>query len=435
MNRTVYNSLLAWKNSSDRKPLLLQGARQVGKTWLMSEFGKNEYKNVVSLNFEKKPEISAYFDKDISPAFIIKSLELHYDTKINPSDTLIIFDEVQESVRALASLKYFCEDAPQYHIIAAGSFLGVAQCGSFPVGKVDRVILYPLSFYEFLEAIGKGRYAEAIKRQDYALIRTTAGDYENLLKIYFLVGGMPKAVAAYAGSENLREVRSIQNDILADYKDDFSKHISPVNTPKVKVIWDSIPRHLSKEKKKFMYKELKTGARAYAYEDAMNWLFDTRLVYKVIRTQENKLPLSSHADEGTFKLFLLDIGLLGAKAGLDISALFEPDDKLFGIFNGAMTEQFVMQELKSTGMTPYYWGRDKGEAELDFVIQWRNEIVPVEVKSGFRKKSKSLDVYRSLYKPAHAVRASLNNFGVTNNLYSIPLYMIGSIESILEQTL
>jgi predicted AAA+ superfamily ATPase len=431
MKRTAYNSLLAWKNSPDRKPLLLQGARQVGKTWLMEEFGKNEFKNVVSLNFDKNHKWSAYFDKDISPNHIIKSLELHYDTTISPEDTLIIFDEVQESDRALNSLKYFYENAPQYHIIAAGSFLGVSQHGSFPVGKVDRIILYPLSFYEFLEGIGKERYAQTIKRQDFDLIRSAAIDYENLLKTYFLVGGMPKAVAAYAARENLREVRTIQNDILSDYMDDFSKHISPVNTPKVMMIWNSIPRHLAKEKKKFVYKELVTGARAYAYEDAMNWLFDTRLVYKVTRTEENMLPLASYANEGTFKLYMLDIGLLGAKAELDISALFEPNDKLFGIFNGAMTEQFVMQELRTTDFTPYYWGRDKGAAEVDFVIQWRNEIVPVEVKAGFRKKSKSLEVYRDLYNPAHAVRTTLNNFGIADNLYSIPLYMIGSIEDIL----
>ena len=431
MKRSAYKRLLAWKNSPDRKPLLLQGARQVGKTWLMEEFGRAEFKNTVFLNFDKKPELSAFFGNDISPGHIIKSLELHFDTIINPADTLIIFDEVQESERALASLKYFYEDAPLYHIIAAGSFLGVAHRGSFPVGKVDRIIIYPLSFYEFLQAIGKERYLEAIVKQDFDLIRIMAADYEKFLKTYFLVGGMPKAVAAYAQRENLREVRAVQNDILADYKDDFSKHISPVNTPKVKMIWDSIPRHLSKEKKKFVYKEIKQGARAYAYEDAMNWLFDTRLVYKVTRTQENKLPLASYADEGVFKLYLLDIGLLGAKAELDMSVLFEGDDKLLGIFNGAITEQFVMQELKTAGFTPYYWGRDKGEAELDFVVQWKNEVVPVEVKSGFRKKSKSLEVYRLLYKPARAVRSSLNNFGVADNLYSIPLYMIGSIENIL----
>jgi predicted AAA+ superfamily ATPase len=308
--------------------------------------------------------------------------------------------------------------------------------GSFPVGKVDRITLYPLSFYEFLEGIGKGRYAEAIRKQDFGLIRATAGDYESYLKKYFFVGGMPKAVAAYAARENLKEVRTIQNDILADYKDDFSKHISPVNTPKVEIIWNSIPRHLSKEKKKFVYKELKPGARAYAYEDAMNWLFDTRLVYKITRTEENKLPLASYADEGTFKLYMLDIGLFGAKSGLDTSVPV-PSDELYGIFNGAMAEQFVVQELKASGLSPYYWGRDKGAAELDFVLQWRNEIIPIEVKAGIRNKSKSLDVYRKLYQPAHSIRTSLKNFGISrtggsNGLYSIPLYLIASFPEILE---
>ena len=431
MRRIVYKALLAWKNSPDRKPLLLQGARQVGKTWLMEEFGKNEYNKVISINFEKTPALSAYFDTDIRPKNIIKNLELYFNTRINPAKTLIIFDEIQEAGRALNSLKYFCEDAPQYHIIAAGSFLGVATHGGFPVGKVDRLTLYPLSFYEFLEAIGKRRYVEAIEKHDFNLISTASADYEQLLKSYFFVGGMPKAVAAYAAREDLREVRAIQGDILADYKDDFSKHIFPLNTPKVEQIWNSLPRHLAKEKKKFVYKELAEGARAYAYEDAMNWLFATRLVYKVTRTEENKLPLASYANENVFKLYMLDIGLLGAQSGLDITVLLEHDDALFGMFNGAMTEQFVMQELINSGFTPFYWGRDRGEAEVDFVVQWRNEIVPVEVKSGIRTKSKSLEVYRNMYNPAHIVRSTLKNFGIAGNLFSVPLYMIASLGDIL----
>ncbi|MCL2192557.1 MAG: ATP-binding protein [Treponema sp.] len=377
MKRTLYGDLLAWKKSPDRKPLLLQGARQTGKTWLMEEFGRNEFKSVVALNFDRTPALSAYFNDDISPVHIIKILEQHFDVAINPTDTLVILDEIQESPRALNSLKYFCEEAPQYHIIAAGSFLGVATHGGFPVGKVDRLTLYPFSFLGFLNGIGKERYVDAILNQDFGLIRGTSGDYEKFLKTYFIVGGMPKAVAAYAARENMREVRGIQNDILADYRDDFSKHISPLNTPKVEMIWNSIPRHLSKEKKKFVYKELKEGARAYSYEDAMNWLFATRLVYKVARTAENKLPLASYADDRTFKLYMLDIGHFNAKSGLDISVMINPSDELFGIFNGAMTEQFVMQELIAAGHTPYYWGREKGEAEVDFVIQWRNELVPV----------------------------------------------------------
>lgn len=431
MKRAIYNDLLAWKNSPDRKPLLLQGARQTGKTWLMEEFGKNEFRHTVSLNFDKKPGLSAYFDNDLSPSRIIKNLEQHYDTVIGAEDTLIILDEIQESERALNSLKYFYEEAPQYHVIAAGSFLGVAAHGGFPVGKVDRLTLYPLSFFEFLNGTGKERYVEAIKNQDFDLIRASSGDYEQFLKTYFIVGGMPKAVTVYAARENLREVRTVQNDILADYRDDFSKHISPLNIPKVEMIWNSIPRHLSKEKKKFVYKELKDGARAYSYEDAMNWLFATRLVYKVARTEENKLPLESYADDRTFKLYMLDIGLFNAKSAVDITALVEPNNELFSIFNGAMTEQFVMQELKTAGFTPYYWGREKGEAEVDFVIQWRNGLVPVEVKSGIRKKSKSLDVFRELYHPAYTIRTTLKNFGKMDGLYSIPLYMIANFAELI----
>jgi len=431
MKRTLYRDLLAWKESPNRKPLLLQGARQTGKTWLMEEFGRNEFKNVVSLNFDRTPALSTHFNDDINPVHIIKTLEQHFDIVISPADTLIILDEIQESARALNSLKYFCEEAPQYHIIAAGSFLGVATHGGFPVGKVDRLTLYPFSFFEFLGGIGKERYVDAIRNQDFDLIHSTAVDYVKFLKTYFIVGGMPKAVAAYATRENMREARSIQNDILADYRDDFSKHISPLDTPKVEMIWNSIPRHLSKEKKKFVYKELKEGARAYSYEDAMSWLFATRLVYKVARTEENKLPLASYADDRTFKLYMLDIGLFNAKAGLDIGAFINPSDELFGIFNGAMTEQFVLQELIAAGHTPYYWGREKGEAEVDFVVQWRNELVPVEVKSGIRKKSKSLDVYRGLYHPKHAVRTTLRGFGVAEDLHSVPLYMIANFGELL----
>ena len=433
MKRSAYKDLLAWKASPERKPLLLQGARQVGKTWLMREFGKNEYRNVVYVNFDETRAASAYFDGDISPRHIISSLEAHSDSRISAADTLIIFDEVQESERALNSLKYFNENAPEYHIIAAGSFLGVATHGGFPVGKVDRIALYPMSFCEFLQGTGNGRYLEPLEKKDFALIRIMAKDYEKLLKTYFLAGGMPKAVAAYSARGDMREVRAIQKAILEDYKDDFSKHITAANVPKVEIIWNSIPVHLAKEKKKFVYKEIKTGARAYAYEDAMNWLFATRLVYKVPRLTGCSLPLASYADaHEAFKLYMLDVGLFAAKAELELTALYEGGNAVFGNFNGALTEQFVLQELKAAGFTPYYWGRDKGAAEVDFVVQWRNEVVPVEVKAGIRTKSKSLDVYRKLYSPAHAVCTALSNYGKNEGLYSVPLYMIGSMGELLE---
>jgi len=431
MERKIYAELLNWKISPDRKPLLLLGARQTGKTWLMEEFGKKEYENVISLNFDKQPDLNIYFENDISPLNIIFSLEQRYSADIIPEKTLIIMDEIQESHRALNSLKYFCEEAPEYHIIAAGSFMGVAAHGSFPVGKVDRLTLHPLSFLEFLEGTGKERYAQTIKNLNFELIRASSVDYENLLKTYYLVGGMPKAVAAFASNGDLREVRSIQNAILADYRDDFSKHISAINTPKVEMIWDSIPRHLSKEKKKFVYNELNPGARAYTYEDAMNWLFNTRLVYKVTRTQENKLPLSGFADEKNFKLYMLDCGLFCAKSEIDITVFFERNDELLSFFNGAITEQFVLQELVTAGFKPYYWGRERGEAEVDFIIQWRNEIVPVEVKSGYRKKSKSFEVYRQMYVPKISIRSTLKNYGKKEGLHSVPLYMIASIGEIL----
>jgi predicted AAA+ superfamily ATPase len=435
MKRTAYQALLRWKNAPDRRPLLLQGARQVGKTWLMKEFGAHEYRHTVYVNFEKDREISNYFDRDLSPARIVKSLESIFELPINPADTLIIFDEVQESERALNSLKYFCEDAPEYHVMAAGSFLGVAVHGGFPAGKVHRLTLYPLSFYEFAEAAGKERLVHALRTLDFDALPDLADAYKTLLKTYFYVGGMPKAAAVYIEREDIAEVRKIQNDILEDYTADFSKHISPVHSPKVKMIWDSIPIHLAREKKKFVYREIKTGARAHAFEDAMNWLFDTRLVYKVSKATVPQIPLARNFDRDAFKLYMLDVGLLAASADIHIKTLLDPQYEIFSEFNGALTEQYVLQELKASLSDPvFYWGREKGMAEVDFILQHEQEIIPVEVKSGIRSKSKSLRVYMDTYGPRRAVRVSLKNYGVSGGLYSVPLYLLGSLGEILRDT-
>ena len=390
--------------------------------------------NVLYLNFDEKPGLTRYFDQDLDPYRIIRTLCVVLDTDINPGGTLMIFDEIQESNRALNSLKYFYENAPQYHIAAAGSFLGVATHGGFPVGKVDRLTLYPMTLCEFLEAMGKGAFVNALKQRDFPLIDSLAADYENLLKIYFYVGGMPKVVNSYVTRGNTAEISALQNAILADYNADFSKHINPVNIPKVRMIWNSIPTHLAREKKKFIYKEMKPGARAYAFEDAMNWLFETRLVYKVSMTTDPALPLARNADRDAFKLYMLDIGLLGAKSGLDIKGLVEPGRNVFGEFKGALTEQFVCQELQTLEICPlFYWTREKGAAEVDFLLQFENEAVPIEVKANIHTKSKSLSVYIDQYHPAHAVRTSLKKYGIKNGQYSIPLYMIGSFADILRQ--
>jgi predicted AAA+ superfamily ATPase len=436
VKRIIYKALQNWKASPGRKPLILYGARQVGKTWLLNEFGKNEYKNVFYFIFDTEPEVHKYFENSIAPDRIIARLEDHFRKKIVQEDTLLIFDEIQECQRAKDSLKYFNEDAPQYHIAAAGSFLGIAH-GKFPVGQVDEITLRPLSFYEFLEATGKLILVEKIKNFDKSMMYDISITAEPKLKEYMYIGGMPEAVVAYIESGNFHEPRIVQEKILNNYKNDFTKHIKETDIPKVRMLWESIPLHLSKEKKKFIYKEIKIGARAAAYENALDWLVNTGLVHKVDRVNDAKLPLAAYADRDAFKLFMLDTGLLSAATGLDIKTFYESDPLVFKEFKGAITEQFVLQELKtvqtqSSGRLPIcYWGREEGKTEVDFVVQWQNGIVPVEVKSGIHKRSKSLEIYRELYNPARAVRTTMNNFGITDNLYSIPLYMISSFTEIL----
>lgn len=431
MRRIAYKELLEWKASPRRKPLILYGARQVGKTWLLKEFGKNEYNDTLYVNFDTDTEVHKYFLEGIAPSHIISGLETHFGKKIDPSGTLIIFDEIQESQRAKDSLKYFNEDAPQYNIAAAGSFLGIAH-GKFPVGQVDEIVLRPLSFYEFLEAADKSILLEKIKSFDKSMIKAVSAAAESKLKEYMYIGGMPEAVNAYIESGNLHETRKAQEQILGNYKNDFTKHIKGTDIPKVRMLWDSIPLHLSREKKKFMYKEIRTGARAAAYENALDWLVNTGLVYKVDRVNDAKLPLASYTDRGAFKIFMLDTGLLSAASGLDIRTFYEPNPLVFKEFKGAITEQFVLQELKTLqGLPVCYWGRDEGKSEVDFIVQWRNGIVPIEVKSGIHKKSKSLEIYRQIFKPERAVRTTLNNLGEDSGLFSVPLYMIASFRELL----
>ncbi|MDR1948032.1 MAG: ATP-binding protein [Spirochaetaceae bacterium] len=434
MRRHAFKSLVEWKNAPDRKPLLLQGARQTGKTWLMKEFGGREYGQTLYANFDSRRSLNRYFAEDLDTRRIIASLEAEFETKIRPADTLIIFDEVQECPGALGSLKYFNEEAPQYHIIAAGSLLGVAthEGNSFPVGKVARLQLTPLSFYEFLEALGQEQLLEGIYKKDFPLIRSLAGKYEELLKTYFYVGGMPGAVSAFLKRRDLGEVRNIQRDILRDYTADFSRHIKGVNIPKVKMIWDSIPQHLSREKKKFVYRELKQGGRASEFEDAMDWLIRTGLVYRISRSDMPGLPPAGFENSSFFKLYMLDVGLLAAKAELDIKTFFDSKPEVFRAFKGALTEQFVLQELKTQEHLPiYYWGRETGKAEVDFIFQYENEIIPLEVKADTHKRSLSLDVYMKEYAPKRAIRLSLTDYGVKDRLYSIPLYMTGSFPELI----
>jgi len=428
MKRFVYADLLKWKTSPERKPLILYGARQVGKTWLLKEFGKAEYKSVFYINFDTNREFHQYFGDNISPDVITKSLESHFREKIVPADTLLIFDEIQECQRAKDSLKYFNELTPEYNIAAAGSFLGIAG-GKFPVGQVDELTLYPLSFYEFLEAAGNEGLLDILRGPNAALLKNMHGLFTSKLKEYFYTGGMPEAVKAFIGTGDLNAVREKQEIILNNYKGDFSRHIKGVDIPKVRMLWDSIPIHLSKEKKKFVYKEIKTGGRASEFENAMDWLVNTGLVYRVAKTTGQKLPLAAYADRDSFKLYMLDVGLLSAKSGLDIKTFYEPNAETFREFKGALTEQYVMQELKTLGRLPiYYWSNATGKAEVDFIVQYGNDIIPIEVKSDVNKKSYSLNVYMEAYSPIKAIRTSLNHFGIHGGLYSLPLYMIGGIK-------
>jgi predicted AAA+ superfamily ATPase len=424
-------SLKRWKNSAGRKPLMVYGARQVGKTWLMQEFGRTEFKNVLYLNFDKNEKARRIFGENIDPFYIISLLENNFEIKIDPKNTLLIFDEIQESQRAKDSLKYFNEEAPEYHIVAAGSFLGVAT-GKFPVGQVNRLTIYPMSFYEFLEAIGHNQLLGTLQKLNPRMIAGLSGTASELLKSYFYVGGMPAAVQTYAKTRDMRKVREVQDFILDNYKGDFSKHIKGVDIPKVRMLWDSIPAHLAKEKKKFIYKEIKSGGRAAEFENAMDWLVNTGLVYKVMRTETAKIPLLSYQQRDIFKLFMLDVGLLCAHSKIDMKTFLQPDANIFDDFKGALTEQFVLQELKNLTTNPIlYWVNEKGHSEIDFVLQYNGEIVPIEAKSSENTRAKSLKIYMDMEKPAHAVRISLKNYGVRDNLYSVPLYMMGSFLDII----
>ncbi|MDR0447593.1 MAG: ATP-binding protein [Treponema sp.] len=441
MKRIAYYELLKWKNSPKRRPLVLYGARQVGKTWLLKAFGQTEYKSVLYLNFDSNRKLHHYFGEDISPGTIIASLENHFTRKISPADTLLIFDEIQECPRAKDALKYFNEDAPQYNIAAAGSFLGIAE-GKFPVGQIDKITLYPLSFYEFLAALGQDDLVDILQNCKIRLIKSMHDLLRGRLKEYFYTGGMPEAVKTYALGSSLQALREVQETILDNYKGDFSRHIKGVHIPKVRMLWDSIPIHLSKEKKKFIYREVKTGGRASEFENALDWLVNTGLVYRIAKSSEAKLPLAAYAEREAFKLYMLDVGLLSAKSALDIKSFYQSDHTVFKEFRGAITEQYVMQELKAQGIAPiFYWGSSTGKAEVDFIFQYGGGIVPIEVKSDINKKSYSLGVYRETYKPGKAIRTSLNHFGAgvgagggSGGLYSVPLYMLGSLKEVLAKT-
>ena len=429
MYRIAIEKLYKWKNNKRRKPLIIEGARQVGKTWLMKEFGKQAYADTVYINFDSNSRMANLFSADLDTDRLIMGLELYAGRKINPENTLLIFDEVQEVPRALASLKYFYENAPQYHIVCAGSLLGIAlhQGTSFPVGKVDFLKLYPLSFSEFLMATGNERFAELLKNKDYEMITSFKQTYIDALKHYYFIGGMPEAVQSFAESKDFNEVRAIQKRILAAYEQDFSKHAPNEIVPKIRMLWNSIPSQLARENKKFIYGLVREGGRAREYETAIMWLSDCGLVHKVSRVNAAGIPLKAYEDLKAFKLFIVDVGLLGCMTGLRQRTLLDGDD-LFVEFKGALTEQYVCQQLKTIeDLGVYYYTNDRGSCEIDFVVDTGEQIVPIEVKAETNLRAKSLKTYRERFEPELSVRTSMADYKKEDWLLNLPLYAIENI--------
>lgn len=432
MYRMAMENLLAWKQSRRRKPLIIEGARQVGKTWLMKEFGRQAYGDTVYINFDSNARMAELFASDLDTKRLILGLELYAGRKIDPENALLIFDEVQEVPRALAALKYFCEDAPQYHIVCAGSQLGIAlhRGTSFPVGKVDFLKLYPLSFQEFLMAIGKKQFSELLDQQDFSMITSFRETYADALKQYYFVGGMPEAVESFAENQDFNEVRQIQKRILAAYEQDFSKHAPNEVVPRLRMLWNSIPAQLAKENKKFIYGLVREGARAKDYETALLWLSDCGLVHRVSRVNAPGIPLRAYEDMKAFKLFVLDVGLLGCITGLHQRTLLD-GNALFVEFKGALTEQYVCQQLKTLAdLELCYYTNDRGSCEVDFVVDTGGRVMPLEVKAETNLRAKSLKTYREKFSPELAIRTSMADYRKEDGLVNLPLYAIGQIGSL-----
>ena len=432
MKRKIMNDLIKWKNSKNRKPLILKGARQVGKTYILKEFGNTYYKNIAYFNFDYDNGLYNLFENTKSPDRIIEQLSFANGTKIEKENTLIIFDEIQECPNALNSLKYFCEEEPEYHIACAGSLLGIRLSKtSFPVGKVDFLSLYPMTFSEFLEADGCGNLVEFMK---------SINNIENIpklfedkliekLKIYYIVGGMPEVVNSWVNEKDIERINYLQKSILDSYSSDFSKHTDASEANKISLIWNGIPSQLAKENKKFVYQTVATGARAREYESALNWLNDANLIYKCYDLTKCDFPLVAYNDLSAFKIYMNDIGLLRRMANLDSRIIIE-GNKLFEEFKGAFTENYVCQTLVSLYNNPLnYFTFDRNE--IDFVIQYKNEIIPIEVKSNKSTNNNSLTKYNNKYKNNECIRFSLNNLKKDGAIINVPLYFIEYIDNIL----
>ena len=432
MKRNAIKELYEWKENNDRKPLVILGARQVGKTWLMKEFGKEAYKKCAYVNFEDNDDLRGMFEHDFDIQRIIANLQWATDVTID-EDTLIILDEIQEAPRGITALKYFQEKAPQYHVIAAGSLLGIAmhKNDSFPVGKVDFMHLYPLSFYEFLNAIGEKKMVDLLQAKDWTMLTMVRAKFEERLRQYYFVGGMPAAVLAFVNDGDLNKVRTIQKSIIEAYERDFSKHAPAIEVPRIRMVWHSIPSQLSKENRKFIYGMIKEGARAKDFELAIEWLKDAGLIYKINRCKKAQLPLAAYEDFSAFKMFLSDIGLMGAMSNIPVQSLLN-GNMLFSDFKGALTEQFVLQQMKTNqSLSIYYWSADNSRGEIDFLVQQEEKVIPIEVKAEENLQAKSLRMFVERNPGLKGCRFSMSPYREQDWLVNYPLY---SVLTILGQT-
>lgn len=427
MERIAYQELLDWVNSKTRKPLILRGARQVGKTWIAKDFAKKHFgDNWVYVNFEEDDFLRKVFENDFNIDRILRTISLRTGKNIN-SDTLLIFDEIQEAKRGITSLKYFCENARTQPIISASSLLGISMHNgdSFPVGKVDFIDLEPLSFREFLMACGKHSWIDVLDNHDWELVKSIKDKFVEMLKTYYYVGGMPEVVQTYIDSNDMESVRKVQVNILNAYSSDFSKHAPDREVPRIKLVWESIIGQLSKENRRFVFNVLKDGARAKEFELSIEWLADAGLVRKVNRTKSGELPLNAFEDFGTFKLYTLDIGLLCAQARLNSSILAEGDN-MFSTFKGALTEQYVCQQLSKNVDLMYYWSADNSSGEIDFLVQKNGRIIPIEVKAEENLKAKSLRFFVDKYDGLKGLRFSMSDYREQDWMTNIPLYALAS---------
>ena len=432
MERTTLSKLLKWKEKKHRKPLLMTGVRQCGKTYIIREFGKKEFESMAYFNFDGNAGLKSIFDFDFDVERIVDELaNIVYGDKIISGKTLVVFDEIQDCPRAIQSLKYFCENMPDLHIIAAGSLLGVAlrkEGMSFPVGKIDRMEMYPMSFEEFVIADGGKKYIDGIKKMKFEseIPEIYTVPFEKYLKNYYIIGGMPEAVQTWVDTHDYKEAEEVQDRILKDYADDFGKHTTPDTATKIRLIWDAIPSQIARENNKFIFSHVKKGARSKDLEDALEWLVHAGIAYKLNLVSNPELPLAGMADHTYFKVYMADVGLLRRKSNVNYRTILEGDTS-FIHFKGALTENYIMTQLKCLGVESYFW-RTKADAEIDFISDHEGILLPIEVKSADNTKAKSLHMFCNRYQPKMAVKTSLKNVGDNmdgdTHVWSIPLYMI-----------